>query len=1336
LIDKRISALAASLKNLQDGMIKALQQGLRKGVEILKTEEGEPFQLGRGGREWELQVIDVNDLRRTLKESFGKRVPLEVDTRELVNTYKKLYKERESGYSRSAEETAAEVYSWFRKYGKEEIGAKSVKEVDPYVKEMYEEFKAKGEGVVAKLESDPNLERLYESTALQSKAVEHVTQRFLKVLTLPAAQITKEGTVGFETKYGAERALAQFATLETGLETLVKEFKSLGGGVGEHATYLHRIAKLPLRPKKKEELEESEKLAGSLVKGVKGLGGRELLTEGYREAVKLRKIERKEDIKGFDELRMTFSKLEEEAKRLNITSLDVANALNKVDFENFYDVLNKLYTGGKKPFLTEQAGRITDWPKNLRQISGLQNELRGLMPLTGPGMVKRGAYEEQVVKVLSKQGLGEMKPSEQKERIKEVNLLWAEMVRNAEKLGKEMPEVTSIDLSDAAASHFVEFNENSISTLRALGKVMTSGSMAGIRKQVPFEDFTSTNRAMSQTANILKTLTAEAPTLVSSREKEMMESGKWGAGKYGINVLTELRNTAATFEDQIVISGKLAEAFTQIVKPLVKASAKFGEIGEIETGYKKIGGKAKEQLKATLEEADYNKLIEGVSSRIQEVLGVPTHYRGRADIAEIGGEVQNVMREHRGESIEVQTAKLTETFLNYFGRKLVTRFGTKGVAITPTTPPTEIKEYKDIARAMAAGLKAEVVPGAGLGFAKIPKSMGQLLSEMFSESDVDKLFDKDVLSSLTQRLEESGNKFILDLFTDASKGLVTSKEAKKQQDLFEEVSLAFKKAFGEELPKDSMKAIKSVRSKYKKEVGEGEAFELKPIEARISSRGIAKRGLMPEILEVLVNNLVGSTEGVTEILSQAGKQTLTASDEMREAMNKYLAVLGYAPLKNLEAMQERLKMEGAAAEQIQTLKKWEKQWHVYTEGLNEFGEKVHDILVGPKYLGITEEPHIYKGWTEKEISKGIKGEKLNFQAFAAYAGIFGSGSSMLKELADATSLTAEEGWELIRALQMIDPAMKNFKDSMLGSLKEVKLSDVKPFEAGTATLEELKGTMFDISKYPSPFKMKMPAATKGAGKFYEEMYIPGPSLRSTYPEELMGGKVAPTNISRYLSNLINSAQTVEDISGAATRGEMTLNDRTMDRFARTVREELTQKLTETYREVASIESKQNVTPANIELMEGIISKLKPVLEKQRAPAPYARPALKQGIEFPTMLESIESYEKELAGSPRKYSRVLSRIMDMVIGPQPEALREEEEKIERALKQYKERKVAKEQQGKSVGEEDVPLEYMKAYKIYGKGGKVPFEDVMESFKKQVTARKRLLLFLRLKYNLVI
>ena len=1311
--DIRVSELASSLKKLQEDMVNTIKQGLRKGVEVVKSEEGKMFTLGRGGREWELKIVDVANLRRVLKDAFGEFPSVDVSAGKLIETYEESYKNREAGHYKSNKDMADSVYEWLRKYGKEESGGKG-----DYIKKIYSEFKDKGKEIIKELESSASLKTIYKDTALAEEASENIRKNFLKILTVPVAKISKEGTVGFETKYGAERAFAKFATIETGLERLAKEFKQLGGSRQEHADYLNVISRLPLRPSEGEGLSSAKSLASSLIKQIKKLGGEELLGEGYRKAIRLRKLEQGNEISEVDYIAASFKELEDEAKELKVTSLDLAKALNKITFENFYDVLNRLYTTGEKPFLATKAGRITDWSRNLRQISELQNELKGLMPLKSPGMIKRGAYEEQVVKVLSKLGSQSLAPVQQKERIREVNLLWSEIAKNAGKLGKPILEATSIDLSDAAASQFTEFNKSSASTLRDLGKVMTSVSTAGLRGKAPFEEFASINRAMSQTANVLKMFPAEQPSLVSRGEKEAIRSGKWGEGEYGVNVLTELRNTASTFEDQIVISGKLAKSFTEVVKPLVKAAAildeEVGQIGEIKTGYKKVSissEKASEYI---------GKPIEEVSDKIQDVLGIPSRYKGRADVAYIGKEVRNVMREHRGESIEVQTAKLTELFLNYFGRKLVTRFGTKGVAVTPTVPPTEIKDRRDITRAIAAGFKAEVVPGAGLGFAKIPKSMGQLLSEMFHEG-MGSVFNRSVVDSLTKRLEESGNKFILDLFTDARKGLVTREEAAKQRNLFKEASSAFKKSFGDELPKDSMEAVKFIKDKYNKEVEKGEVFELRPIEARISSRGIAKRGLMPEVLEVLVNNLVGSTEGMTEILDNAVGGTLTASDRMREAMNKYLKVLGYESLKDIEGMQKRLKMEKASPESIKSLTEWEKQWSVYTEGINEFGDQIKDILVGPKYLGITEEPHIYKGWSEKELEKGIKGERLNFQAFAAYAGIFGEGSNMLNELASATGLTAEEGWELIRALQMIDPALKGFRNSLLESLPEVGLGKIESFKKGTESIENLKGTLFDIAKYPGPFKVRTPVLSKDKEFGYEETYVPGPTLRATYPEQLMGGKVSPTNISRSLSNFINAAQAAEDIAKASAEGQMFLDDKSMSKFATTVKTELTKSLTDSYKEIVNIESKQNVTPANVELMEGIINKLKPVLEKQYAPSPYARPAVNQGIKFPTMLGALESYGKELTTKrdPAKYSKMLGRAIDMIIGPQPESLQKDLEKIERALKLYNEKKMARERVGEAIQPSDIPSNYAKIYEQYK--GQGTFEDVMGLFKKRIETR---------------
>jgi hypothetical protein len=148
---------------------------------------------------------------------------------------------------------------------------------------------------------------------------------------------------------------------------------------------------------------------------------------------------------------------------------------------------------------------------------------------------------------------------------------------------------------------------------------------------------------------------------------------------------------------------------------------------------------------------------------------------------------------------------------------------------------------------------------------------------------------------------------------------------------------------------------------------------------------------------------------------------------------------------------------------VEKLKKFESQWNVYTEVVDEFGKRMQSF-VSPKFLQIIEEPNRYKEWTPEEVSKGSKGAKLDFQSFAAMAGVFGEGSSMMKELAASTTLTSKEGWELLRTFQMLDPAMKNLKDTMMKALPTVKLEDIKGFTDATGTIEDFKDTLFDIGK--------------------------------------------------------------------------------------------------------------------------------------------------------------------------------------------------------------------------------------------------------------------------------
>ena len=74
------------------------------------------------------------------------------------------------------------------------------------------------------------------------------------------------------------------------------------------------------------------------------------------------------------------------------------------------------------------------------------------------------------------------------------------------------------------------------------------------------------------------------------------------------------------------------------------------------------------------------------------------------------------------------------------------------------------------------------------------------------------------------------------------------------------------------------------------------------------------------------------------------------------------------------------------------------------------------------------------------------------------------------------------------------------------------------------------------------------------------MYVPGASLRGTYSEELMG-KRAPTNISRYLANLVNAAKDVEDLTNVLQSGGVGLSEDYQRKYADTLKKEIVKELT-------------------------------------------------------------------------------------------------------------------------------------------------------------------------------
>jgi len=1264
--------LAKSLFDLQKNMVTSLEKGMNKGLEIWKDSSGEAFRLGEGGREWEVKIADVRGLRRELSSTFREQAATGATPGDLVRAFKAAFVRREMATPVDKEDMASEVYKEIGSLTKE-----SVAKMGDIVKELYKGIQAKTtteKGISGR----EDLQDLYKGVALEAQAERMVMEKFVKSLTVPAARVSSQGTLSFETKYGAEKALANFATITTGFEKLVKEMELLGAPAIEVASMMSKVSKVPLRPEKgTKESAEAGQLAEELQKRVLQLGGREKLKLGYQRAISLREMERdpskKRDPLG-DVVDVGLEDLIVKAKELNVTALDAAKALDEIKFENFYDMLNKLFQAGKTPLLEKQAGgiiKLGQSERSLRKIGSVINDVMGLMPMIEPGKPKRREYDEQSLKVLTK-AVDAMRPEEEKKHIIDVGLLWKDIVTRTERLGeggiftgKEYlgkPTASSLDLSDAASSALKQFNLNLASNLQSLDKTMTSMSLSNIRSLAPFQQFASIQRQQSYATSAISgglygkegREDLKTPALMSSKERKLVESGRYGTGGYGLDVLTELRNTASTFEDQIVISGKLAKVFTEITSRLVQPAATYLEqqhITEMTGGVQRMTPRAAKMR--TESEVDFKKVLGDVSKQFQEVLGVPEKYRGRADVAEISDEIENIMREHRGRTIEVQTAKLTETFLNYFGRKLSTRFGTKGVSVTPAYGelPKDIGGIEDVAKFIKAGFKTGVATGPGLGVAKVPKSAGLMVSEML-EKFLGGLITPELSIELHNKLIDSGNKFVIEMFKDAAAGLVTEEEAKEQSELFKKVSDIWKKKFGQPLS-TGPEGIKEISGMYKESTGR-DPFAMKPIEARISSKGIAKRGLMPEILEGLVNNLIGSTSGTTTLVDEIGKDALTETKAARDRLNEYLEALGFEAFKDLDKVIENLKLPKIESGE---LKKWESQWKVYTEVVDEFGKKMQSF-VSPKFLQIIEEPHRYKEWSAEEINKGVKGAKLDFQSFAAMAGVFGEGSSMLKELAASTSLTSKEGWELLKTFQMLDPAMKDFKDTMMKALPTVKLEDLKGFSDATGTVEDFKDTVFDIGKYPTPFKLRMPTA-KGD---YEEMPMPGASLRTTYREQLLG-RGAPTNVARYLANLVDSAKAVEDLTAAAARGGMGLNEDMQRKFAATIRTELTMMLTNTIKEFRKVESGGALTPQNVEQMQTTIDKFKGALSIERA-----APGVYQEGPGISELESVEAYEAKAKGK-NKFSNIMSRISDILIGAKPESLVEDMKNITEKLKVF-------------------------------------------------------------------
>jgi hypothetical protein len=293
--------------------------------------------------------------------------------------------------------------------------------------------------------------------------------------------------------------------------------------------------------------------------------------------------------------------------------------------------------------------------------------------------------------------------------------------------------------------------------------------------------------------------------------------------------------------------------------------------------------------------------VEEAAREFQKILGVSKRYPGRADEALIES-VKKVLTVVRGEDIEVQQAKIAETFLNYFGRKFTTRYGSKGVGVTPTRPAGQVlgEAYEKYGAKGVQVLTGKEREKAGLGVARLPKSMGELVAEMMEEN-ISALKGKgysDTKIEETKKLfVESGNKFLLDIFKDLDQGVTSVAGVTKSKKVFEKYKSVMDILYDDSEVLGQFEEISRLKKRWESALQEQAKFYKEvPIDIRISAHGLAKRGLQTEILETVMNNIIGVGAGQT-VLSTRMKQDmyskLLGGSGQQGLLSQYSGALGF-----------------------------------------------------------------------------------------------------------------------------------------------------------------------------------------------------------------------------------------------------------------------------------------------------------------------------------------------------------------------------------------------------------------------------------------------------------
>ena len=1170
--EDNIKRLSASLYKLQDQIVESLDR------EFAESKSGwgtvKPSGINRPGgafkladKQWTMQIADTKRLQKTMNDYSS---PLA----SLVDRYKDQAVGNRVQMANGPTKMTDLVGQWLKSVSTKQIKAV---DLDDVAKEKLINIKSLGTGpevneairvaIGKSFGQGSNLLNVFKKTYAESEAKKELQREgIVKNVAIPSAFTTPIGDTSFQTTHGSNRALPKFVKFQTGFETLYKKMEE-SGNLDLVKPLSKRISGLGIRP---ENREDAEKLSVDMLEAVRSSFKEPKDAKGYFKDLYTKAATNKgfeieqlggpkaEEFKNkvkaamdsFDSLagnEQTFEKFVDTMKELNLTAYDVIRSLNKIDVKNVYDIMGEVLEGNKKKSPIRTLAKEPTYERSVRQFDSAIGEIEGLMPLIEGNRPRRGYHQENVVNLLTRTGSfikndheDRLNTEDQKKLIKDLNLELSDTLKALEHTG-ELPagikRISSLGIPESQAGAVEEYRTTGgtgklehLKTLNATNVKMYAEDLTSL---APFQQFQQAGRNIANVTNAMVNLNdnIDTPKLRSEHERALIESGRYGQKGYGYNVTAEMRNTAANFEDQIVISGKLAKALTSAVSNLVKPSQGGRLSGSTGEGY--ITGLGVSDIK----EGEITKSAREYMS----ILGIDEKYAGRADKVLIS-EVEKVIATIRGESVEVQQAKLAETFMNYFGRKLTTRYGSKGVSIAPNM--AGIMEQH-------GGKDFKVRPEESLGYQVAPKSMGQLSAELFG-SKVSDEFKKKLISS--------GNKFMIDIFQNPA--MVSADEAEKTKQLYNEFTQNWGNIFtGGKKPDLGVSGIELIKKTHQEKLGGKSALvEKKPIDVRISSYGAAKRGLQTEFMESIFNNLTGTGEGGTTTL----RDKADYSSLFKEGgIAKYTKALGYTGTEKSEKElapdlyklfggkgniddallggSDEDKKKAALAKRAAAL---EAMSSYYSTIIDEFG-KPRKGLVGEKFLEIIEEPHLNPEWQLGQVESGAKGAKFNLPAFSAYSSVFGENSEMMKEIQGSQNTNAKKHWEYLKALQTIQGKDSQIYKNITEDLRTVDVKDIDNFNLSTGVhgkkfIEEngqtiinprsFQGTILDVDKFPDAFKMAIPTGKIGASgeATRENLYVPGAIARGTYPEPLIAGEFGMDTVARRLTHVVDMAKQLQE----------------------------------------------------------------------------------------------------------------------------------------------------------------------------------------------------------------